>query len=93
MENLNQQPELDFHRYREAEKNSSTVVGNEKVPLKSYMKNKQDRVRKLKKAVARHGLRDLNTPSQSSQELLPNNVTTAGPDELLYESDYNDDLS
>ena len=91
MENLNQQ--LDFHRYRKAEKNSSTVVGNEKVPLKSHMKNKQDRVCKLKKAVARHGLRDLNTPSRSSQELLPNNVTTAGPDELLYESDYNDDLS
>ena len=57
------------------------------------MKNKQDQVHKLKKAVARHSLWDLNTPSQTSQELPPNNVTTRGPDELLYESDYNDDLS
>lgn len=66
------------------------------------MKNKQDRVRELKKAVVRHAataLRDitsnLNIQSStwSSQALLPTDVTTAGPDELLYESDYNDDLS
>ena len=94
VENLNRQ--LDFHR--DAEKNSPTAVGNtEKVPLKSHMKNKQDRVCELKKAVARHALRAttnlLNT--QSAQELLPlpDTDATIGPEELLYESDYNDDLS
>ena len=95
VENLNRQ--LDFHR--EAVKNSPTDVGNEKVPLKSHMKNKQDRVRELKKAVARHALREVNIPSSQVllAALLPTSssadVTAAGQDELLYESDYNDDLS
>jgi hypothetical protein len=93
--NLNRQ--LDFHR--EAEKNSPTSVENtEKVPLKSHMKNKQERVRELKKAVARHRLgasTNLIIQSESAQVLLPvpGPLTTADPDDLLYESDYNDDLS
>ena len=91
-ENLNWQ--LDFHR--EAEKNSPAAV--EKVPLKSHMKNKKDRVRELKKAVARHVLlatSNLNTHWQSAQEFLPlpDTDATIGPEELLYEPDYNDDLS
>ena len=53
-------------------------------------------VRELKKAVARHVLwatSNLNT--QSAQEFLPlpDTDATLGPEELLYESDYNDDLS
>ena len=53
VENLNQQ--LDFHH--KAEKKSPTAVRNtEKVPLKSHVKNKQDQVCELKKAVARHAL-------------------------------------
>ena len=88
VENLNRQ--LDFHC--EAEKNSPTAVGGEKVPLKSHMKNKQDRVRELKKAVSRYAVRATQSESPG-QGLLPTDVTTAGPDELLYESDYNDDLT
>ena len=89
VENLNRQ--LDFHR--EAEKKSPTVTA-EKIPLKSHMKNKQDRVRELKKAVARHALchGSSNLSTQSSQAFLPTD-STAGPDDLQYESDYNDDLS
>ena len=72
------------------------AVGNEKVPLKSHIKNKQDRVREIKKAVWRYALRattsNTNINIQSFQEILPTTLTTAGPEDLLYESDYNDDL-
>ena len=83
VENLNQQ--LYFHC--EAEKNSPTAV--EKVPLKSHMKNKKNRVGELKFQATSN----LNT--QSAQEFLPlpDTDATIGPEELLYESDYNDDLS
>jgi hypothetical protein len=48
------------------------------------MKNKQDRVRELKNAIERRAFRAIsNLNTQSFQTLLPMDVTTAGPDELV----------
>jgi hypothetical protein len=90
---LNRQ--LDFHR--EEEKKLPKAVINtetEKVPLKSHMKSKPDRVLQLKKAVPRYLFRSQTT----AQNQIPtvNDVSMAGPysdEDLPYQSDHNDDLS
>ena len=65
----------------------------EKVPLKSHMKLKPDRVLQLKKAAARYLLRGQNAGCgvQNHSPVADNDVFMAGPGEdSFYESDHND---
>ena len=75
-------------------KRRSKDTETEKVPLKSHMKSKPDRVLQLKKAVARYLFRGQTTAQ--NQILTVNDVLMAGPysdEDLSYQSDHNDDLS
>jgi len=91
VENLNRQ--LDFHR--EEEKKLSTFGSNvHKVPLKSHMKNRGERISELKKAIARHvsrvqTLTRIPLQGQTNQDIAS---VMADPEDVLYESDHNDDF-
>jgi hypothetical protein len=89
---LNRQ--LDFHQ--EEEKKHASMEDSEKVPLKSHMKYKADRVRVLKKAVTQYFSRLEGPSSAQLQQLAPTNDgfstrTREGQDDTAYESDYHDD--
>jgi hypothetical protein len=66
--------------------------GMERVTLKSHMKYKPERVSELKKAVARY-LSRANT-GVSQLPTLTGDVSMANPEEdLMYESDFHDDMA
>lgn len=92
---LNRQ--LDFHREEEKKLPRAVIDAEaEKVPLKSHMKSKPDRILQLKKAVARYLFRDQTTADAQNQIPTVNDVSMAGPDsdeDLSYQSDHNDDLA
>lgn len=92
VQSLNRQ--LDWHR-----DNEKRVTGlSERVPLKSHMKNKADRVRELEKALTRyHTTSDLKILDISAMEGPPPHeedaeITEKGGDDLIYASDFEDDM-
>ncbi len=87
---LNRQ--LDFHR-EEDKKLTSIQNSSEKVPLKSHMKYKADRVNELKKAVSRYLSRLGGSSINQTPQTAPTDdeTPTQRPDDTFYESDYHDD--
>jgi len=87
---LNRQ--LDCHRNIETK--LSIPVNSDKIPLKSHMKLKSERVAELKKAVARYLARtEGHSSSLASSGPDTNHHLTGLPDEdSLYQSDHNDDM-
>lgn len=93
---LNRQ--LDFHREEERKLPRAVIVAEtstEKVPLKSHMKAKPDRVLQLKKAVARYLFRCQTSGGGAQNQISTavDDVIMAGPEDSFYESDYHDDLA
>jgi hypothetical protein len=89
---LNKQ--LDYHR--ELEKQLPTVVSDTaggKIPLKTHMKLKVDRVAQLKKAVARYLTRhEAREVQEGITSDLESEVCGGDRDDAEYESDFHDDL-
>ncbi|KDR65765.1 hypothetical protein GALMADRAFT_81499 [Galerina marginata CBS 339.88] len=102
LDNAELNRQLDFHREEERKLQVPKPVMDEpetveRVPLKSHMKKKPERVLQLKKAVQRYLQRNPPTAAVTvpSQPLpaVNNDVSMAGPEDSFYESDYNDDLA
>ena len=79
---------------RDIETKLSMPVNSDKIPLKSHMKLKSERVAELKKAVALYLARTEGySSSLASSGPDTNHHLTGLPDEdSLYQSDHNDDM-
>ncbi|KAF9552336.1 hypothetical protein CPC08DRAFT_698685 [Agrocybe pediades] len=101
---LNRQ--LDYHRSEEKkslmdvaasdhEPDGANSSGHGRVPLKSKMTNKAQRILELKKAVARYIQRSsANNAPLVAGSTVEDDVSMSGPEvDMMYESDHNDDLT
>jgi hypothetical protein len=93
---LNKQ--LDYHRELErqlpavpAVVNGNTASG-EKIPFKTHMKRKGDRVAQLKKAIARYLRREVTDVQDRVTVQEVHLVSEGEGDDAEYESDFHDDL-